>query len=71
MFVPWKYNNTRNTISFSVSKISFIFLMTPIDSTNDQNICVELHLHINNQAMQQRNLKLRYLPCYTRNIYKI
>ena len=22
----WKYNNTRNTISFSVSKISFIFL---------------------------------------------
>ena len=34
----WKYNNTRNTISFSVSKISFIFLMTPIDSTNDQNI---------------------------------
>ena len=38
----WKYNNTRNTISFSVSKIYFIFLMTPIDSTNDQNICVEL-----------------------------
>ena len=33
----WKYNNTRNTISFSVSKISFIFLMTPIDSFNDQN----------------------------------
>ena len=31
----WKYNNTRNTISFSVSKISFIFLMTPTDSTND------------------------------------
>ena len=27
---------------FSVSKISFIFLMTPIDSSNDQNICVEL-----------------------------
>ena len=22
----WKYNNTRNTISFSVSKISFMFL---------------------------------------------
>ena len=22
---PWKYNNTRNIISFSVSKISFIF----------------------------------------------
>ena len=42
MFVPWKYNNTRNTISFSVSKISFIFLMTPIDSSNDQNIYVEL-----------------------------
>ena len=33
----WKCNN-RNTISFSVSKISFVFLMTPIDSTNDQNI---------------------------------
>ena len=33
-----KYNNTRNIISFSVGKISFIFLMTPIDSTNDQNI---------------------------------
>ena len=27
---------------FSVSKISFIFLMTHIDSSNDQNICVEL-----------------------------
>ena len=38
----WIYNNTRNTISFSVSKIYFIFLMTPIDSNNDQNICVEL-----------------------------
>ena len=37
-----KNNNTRNTISFSVSKISFIFLMIPIDSTYDQNICVEL-----------------------------
>ena len=34
----WKYNNKRNTISFLVSKISFIFLMIPIDSTNDQNI---------------------------------
>ena len=33
----WKYNN-RNTISFSVSKISFIFLMTLINSTNDQDI---------------------------------
>ena len=32
----WEYNN-RNTRSFSVSKISFIFLMTPIDSFNDQN----------------------------------
>ena len=38
----WKYNNTRDTISFSISKISFIFLMTPMDSTNDPNICVEL-----------------------------
>ena len=26
----WKYNNTRNTISFSVSKIFFTFLMTPL-----------------------------------------
>ena len=25
-------------MSFSVSKISFVFLMAPIDSTNDQNI---------------------------------
>ena len=38
----WEYNNIRNTISFSVSKISFNFLMTPIDSTNDQNIWIEL-----------------------------
>ena len=29
--------NTKNTISFSVSKISFINLMTPIDSTNKEN----------------------------------
>ena len=28
----WKYNDTRNTIPFSVSKISFILLMTPTDS---------------------------------------
>ena len=33
---PWNHN-TRNTISFSVSKISFINLTTPIDSTNDQD----------------------------------
>ena len=26
-----------NTILFSVSKISFIFLTTPIDSANDEN----------------------------------
>ena len=32
----WNYN-TRNTISFSVSRIYFIYLMTHIDSTNDQN----------------------------------
>ena len=38
----WKYNNTRNTVSFSVNKISFIFSMTPTDSTNDHNICLEL-----------------------------
>ena len=36
----WKYN-TRNIISFSVSKTSFILLMTPIESTNNQNICIE------------------------------
>ena len=36
-----KYNNTWNTISFSVSKISFIFLMTPIDLVMIK-ICVEL-----------------------------
>ena len=39
---PWKYNNRRNTITFSFSKTFFIFLMTLVDSTNDQNICVEL-----------------------------
>ena len=37
---------------FSVSKI-FHFLMTPTDSSNDQNICVKLlrlHLHINDET---------------------
>ena len=29
--------NTRNTISYSVSKVSFLHLMTPADSTNGQN----------------------------------
>ena len=29
--------NTRNTTPYSVTKISFIYLMTPIDSTNGQN----------------------------------
>ena len=42
LFCTSKYNVTKNTISFSVSKISFVYLMTPIYSTNDQNICVEL-----------------------------
>ena len=30
----WNYN-TRNNISFSVSKISFIYLMAPINFIND------------------------------------
>ena len=34
----WKYYNTWNTISFSVSKIAFIFLMASADSTTDRNI---------------------------------
>ena len=43
--------NPRKTISFSVSKISFIYLMTPIDSTNDQNTMhLALHLHVNDQT---------------------
>ena len=33
---PLNYN-TRNTISFSVSKIPFIYIMTPTDYTDDQN----------------------------------
>ena len=41
---PWNYN-TRNTISFSVSKIYFINLMTPFDFTNDQNTMFRPHLH--------------------------
>ena len=38
LFAPWNYN-TRNTcvISFFARKITFINLMTAIDSTNDQN----------------------------------
>ena len=49
----WKCNNTRNTISIFLSQISFIFLIAPIDSSNDQNICVEFfmvtftHLRLN------------------------
>ena len=30
----WNYN-TRNNIAFSVSKISFIYLMVPINFIND------------------------------------
>ena len=30
----WNYN-TRNNIAFSVSKISFIYLMAPINFIND------------------------------------
>ena len=33
--------NTRNTILFSANNF-FFHIQTPIDSTNDQNICVEL-----------------------------
>ena len=32
----WNYN-ARNNISFSVSEIYFVYLMAPIDFTNDQN----------------------------------
>ena len=49
--------------------------MTPIDSTNDENICVSylrLYLHLNDQTTYQRkNLKLPYLHCYTRSIPEI
>ena len=34
--VSWNYN-ARNIISFSFSEVSFTNLMTPINSTNDQN----------------------------------
>ena len=49
----WKCNNTRNTVSIFLGQISFIFLIAPIDSGNDQNICVEFfkvtftHLRLN------------------------
>ena len=33
---PWNYN-TKNNISFSVSQNSSMYLMVPIDFTNDQN----------------------------------
>ena len=38
------YDNilTFNVITQGIDKSSFIFLMTPIDSTNDKNICLEL-----------------------------
>ena len=35
-FISWNYNR-RSTISFSVSKIPFVYLMTPIDSINNQS----------------------------------
>ena len=63
----WKYNKNRNTISFSVSKNSFIFLITPIDSTNDQNICVELfkvifaHLQLNDASKKKLEIALSSL----------
>ena len=41
LIMPWNYN-ARNTVSFSVSKFFFIYLMTPVDSTNDQNTMLEL-----------------------------
>ena len=33
---PWNYN-TRNNISFPVSKISLVYLMASINFTNNQN----------------------------------
>ena len=58
-----KYINTRNTISFSVSKISFISLVTPIDSNKDGNVSVELfkatltHSNHDQTTHQRKNLK--------------
>ena len=37
---PSNYNK-RNAICFSIIKISFIYLMTSIDTTNDQNTMAE------------------------------
>ena len=75
----WKYNDTRNTIPFSVSKISFIFLMTPTDS-NMTLVMIKIyaqsylrvHLHINDETTHYRkDLKLSYLHCYTRKVSEI
>ena len=72
---PWKYNNTKNNISFSANEIYFIFIMTPVGSTNDENTCVELFkaiFSLNDQTTHQRkNLKLPYLHFYTRSISEI
>ena len=37
LHTEWNYN-ARNTISFYVSEMSFIYLLTNNDSANDQNI---------------------------------
>ena len=39
----WTCNyNAKNTISFSVTKTLIIYLMTPTDSTNDQNTILRI-----------------------------
>ena len=46
--------------------------MTSIDSTNDQNTCLELFkaafIHQLSKYASRKNWKLSYLDCYTGNI---
>ena len=45
-----------STLSFAASKVSFMYLMAPIDFTNDPypESCSGLHLHIKDQKTHQR-----------------
>ena len=46
--------NTKNTITFSGSKIIFLYSVVLIDFSNDQNTMRKLHFHIKDLNTHQR-----------------
>ena len=67
LHTEWNYN-ARNTISFYVSEMSFIYLLTNNDSANDQNTMRRvIKVTFTPSQGYIHTLKLPYLHFYKKN----